>query len=82
MDWVERLLIGLIGVALMFILAVSVGLGVAIYRDAERPTFDLKKDEWACTKSHVETTTTMIMVGNVLIPNTSTTTVCDQWSRK
>jgi hypothetical protein len=63
--------------ALMFI-----AIGWAIYDEATSEKFYLRKDQWACTASHLEETTTFVKSGNTDIPITSYTTVCDQWSRR
>lgn len=62
--------------------AFFVWIGVLIYKDMRAETFALRKDSWACSMSHTETTTTYIQSGKTLVPMFSTSTVCDQWSRK
>lgn len=50
--------------------------------DAKSPTLaTLKKGQWACTARHSETVTTMVPAGKVLVPNTTTRVVCDQYTR-
>lgn len=41
----------------------------------------LKKGEWLCTASHRQPITTITVVGKVVVPNTTTVTICDQYSR-
>lgn len=72
-----------------FILVFAAIAGLAIlvaYRASQAPTFELRKDDWLCTKSHDETTTVYQNMGDgktiMLIPITTTTRVCDQWSKR
>jgi len=46
---------------------------VGLYREANKPTFDLVKDEWACTSSHPMTTVS----GKSIIVIRR----CDRWER-
>lgn len=63
--------------------AVLLGLGMLVYLDLQRPTFELKKDEWTCTKSRVETVYSYSMkAGDVWIPQYRQEVVCLQWTRK
>ena len=78
-DWGFYLTMGLMG---LMVGAFLIFVPIAIYQEANAETFDLRKDQWACTRSHTETITTLLPVGKVLIPSTTTHTVCDQWSRK
>ena len=45
-------------------------------------TFSLRKDSWACTASHLETTHIPVTVNNVTTYTPSVSEVCDQWSRR
>ncbi len=54
----------------------------AIYTYSGKPTFELKKDEWSCTKVHERTTSHMVMVGKVMVPQSTTSNVCVEWSRQ
>lgn len=72
-----------IGWFLIAFTVVLAGLfGVAIYQDSRAEKFSLRKDSWACTRSHVDTFTTYIKIGDVMVPQFHTDTVCDQWSRR
>ena len=52
--------------------------------EAQKPTFELKKDSWGCTATHQEQTVTYVSYdgGKTSQPVYGTQTVCDQWSRK
>ena len=65
----------------LIVLAIPFGIYACIKAD-QSPTFTLHKDAWACTASHVTTSTTYIMVGKVMVPQTVSSTVCDQWSAR
>ena len=41
----------------------------------------LKKNEWVCSASHTETTTTYIKSGSVMVPITNHIQVCDQYNK-
>jgi hypothetical protein len=45
-------------------------------------TFTLYSADWRCTASHTQTTTSLLPVGKVLVPQILTSTVCDNWSRR
>ena len=42
----------------------------------------LKKNEWACSASHTQITTTYVMVGKVMTPMVQSHQVCDQYNRR
>jgi hypothetical protein len=67
---------------LIFLIFVVLPLGIyASYQNFKAPTFVLKKADWSCSASHHESTTIYVQTGNVMLPQTSESTVCDQWSR-
>lgn len=74
-DWLEYCL--MIFIILIFGLA-----GYGIYSNIVAEKFELRKDSWNCTKSHEESYTTYIQVGNIQVPQIQSDTICDQWSRK
>lgn len=67
------------------IVAILGSIAFFAVQDSRRPGFELKKADWACSNSHEEATTTYMNMGDgktiVLMPITTTTRVCDQWSR-
>lgn len=62
----------------LLVLVMVWAIGDAMFAE----TFSLRKDSWVCGKSHTETFHTVVLVGNVQIPQIQTQTVCDQWERK
>jgi membrane protein YdbS with pleckstrin-like domain len=77
MDTVEKVLLGLMGLGgllLVFCLYMLVSCALS-------PSFSLTKSEWRCTASHMETHTTWMLSGKVLVPITSIDTVCDVYQR-
>lgn len=47
---------------------------------AHAQTVTLRLDYWACTDDHDAVTTTYVLAGKVMVPVTSHSRVCDQWS--
>ena len=78
MTWIEWAIIA----AIAFLFSAII---YAAYAESQRPGFTLKKADWNCTVSHEESTTTYVNTGTgnniILIPITTTSAVCDQWSR-
>lgn len=46
------------------------------------PTFELRVDSWKCTQYVHESSTALILVGKVLVPMTTNSQRCVQWSSK
>jgi hypothetical protein len=67
------------------ILGILGALGYGLYRESLRPSFELKKDDWACSRSHQESTTIYMNMGSgnniMMMPITTWHTVCDEWRR-
>lgn len=83
MDWIGGVWVPIFLIGGVIILTISIiALPFVFYYDSKSPTFSLKKDEWGCTKDQTYTTTTMIMIGKVMVPQVNTNTECVQWSRK
>lgn len=65
----------------VLIILFGIGLSMFIWDEVNPPSgvsmIELRSDRWGCTASH--TTTSMIMVGKVWVPQTHR--VCDQYSR-
>lgn len=76
--WFDKLIGGLLISLTGICLAALIAIPVLLYFDSKKPTFSLKKADWACTAAHRETD--MVMVGKVLVPQTSI--ICDQWTRR
>ncbi len=67
------------------ILALVVIIPVACYKtyqDFTAETFSLKKTDWNCTATHSYTTTSTMIVGKAVIPQTTQHNDCVQWTRK
>lgn len=66
----------LFGAVVASVVAVLVWLGWLIYDDVHAEKFALRKDSWACTKSHNERH--FLVVGKIVVPQTRS--VCTQWT--
>lgn len=75
----------IIGVIIFLIGSVVLILGLGIYWSVQAeksPTFTLRKDQWACVETTSYYTTTNILVGKVIIPQTRRVTECINYQRK
>ena len=64
---------------------IFLGLPFLIYsyvHESNKPEFCLKKDEWRCAKVHEYQSTTYILVGKVMVPQTTTHRDCVDWISK
>lgn len=68
----------LVVIAVVCILAIGVGW----YRDSQRPTIELKKDDWECVKSERRRRLQPMLVGKVTTWQPMVTTVCVQYNRR
>lgn len=75
MPWIIN--VGIVLIVLLFVLA-----PFAIYAEYKAEKFSLKKDEWSCTASVERPTTTYIQSGNVMVPITTYSKHCTQWSER
>lgn len=69
----------------IFVVVLLLSVPFLIYswhQDSKRPEFSLKKDDWSCSKIYEYTTQSMIMVGKIMVPQTTTHKDCIQWSHK
>ena len=73
-SWIEAAI-----VAAIVILIGAVGL--AVYSDSQRPTIEIKKDDWECVKSEQRTHLLPMMIGKVTILQPMTSTVCVEYRR-
>lgn len=73
-----------VGVSLLALVTGCIVGAIAyiIYSNATVETFSLRKDSWECTATHPETHSSVMLVGKVMIPQTSSTVVCDNYKRK
>lgn len=64
------------------IVGILVALIVCAYADSQRPTMELKKDDWECVKSEQRMYLQPMWVGKVTVLRPMTLTVCVQYSRR
>lgn len=68
----------------LFILFVLVGFAYGLY-DAvfnDHPSFSLQKKDWICYEYKSYTTTMLVPVGKVMVPQTTTHNDCVLWRHK
>ena len=74
----------ILGVIIFLVSSVVIAIGIGIYiiiQASNAPTFELRKDQWKCTKTTSYYTTTNILVGKVLVPQTQRVTECINYQR-
>lgn len=72
-------------ILLIFIMSIILGIPLEIYayyQDAKKPTFELKKDEWSCSLEHEYSTTNIVLVGKIMVPQMVTHHDCIRWEHK
>lgn len=82
-DWmVERIMLVFVSVCFLLVFIGLPWFLYAWYTSSKSPTFELRKDQWTCSRSHVETSTYYIKSGSVMVPQISHNAECDEWTRK
>ena len=77
----EKFLLGLI---IFMVCAFGGVLGIGVYysiQASKSPTFTLYKNQWKCTETTSYYTTTNILVGKVIVPQTQRVTECINYQR-
>ena len=80
---VERVLFP--ALVVLIVLAVFIGLPMMLYAEwqqSKSPTFTLHKNEWACTQMQRVPITTYVTSGKVMVPITTYSDECHQWSKQ
>ena len=75
----EKFILGII-IFLVSSLFIAIGIYFAI-QASNAPTFELRKDHWKCTETTSYYTTTNILVGKVIVPQTQRVTECINYQR-
>ena len=74
----------ILGVIIFLVSSVVIAIGIGIYfiiQASNAPTFELRKDQWKCTETTSYYTTTNILVGKVIVPQTQRVTECINYQR-
>ena len=74
----------ILGVIIFLVSSVVIAMGIGIYftiQASNASTFELRKDQWKCTETTSYYTTTNILVGKVLVPQTQRVTECINYQR-
>jgi len=83
LDWMlDNVVPWLMSATIGFIVLVIVALPFALYAESQAETFELKKYAWVCSQSVERPTTTYIQTGNIMVPMTTYSKHCTQWSEK
>lgn len=77
-SWIEAAIVTVIVTVIVMILA---AIGWEAYSNSQRPTIEIKKDEWECVKSEHRTRSQPMLVGKVTILLPITRTVCVEYRR-
>lgn len=73
-SWFEAMIVSMI-------VLILVAVGWDTYRESQRPTIELKKDDWECVKSEQQTHWQSMPVGKVMVLQPITSTVCVEYRR-
>ena len=71
-------------IEVVIVAAIVVLIGViawALYSEGQRPTIEIKKDDWECVKSEDRTHLQPMLVGRTTMLMPMTTTVCLDYKR-
>ena len=74
----------LLGLFIFMVCAVGGVGGIVVYysiQASKSPTFTLYKNQWKCTETTSYYTTTNILVGKVIVPQTQRVTECINYQR-
>lgn len=79
-EWMfEKVLLPLCG--LLILVLIFIVAPIVIYQGCTSEKITLTKKDWQCTANHYESTSTSIIVGKVIVPQTSRHMVCDEYKR-
>ena len=83
MEWTfDQVMPWLMVLAVAAVVLFLVALPFIIYADMTAERFSLKKAEWSCSASVERPVTTYIQSGSVMVPMTTYTKHCTQWSER
>lgn len=71
-----------IGFLTIAVLALVGWMMLAVWVDSQRPTFELKRDDWTCTKNETRSQSLVMLVGKVPMPFLVNSTACVEYRRK
>ena len=74
----------ILGIIIFLVSSLFIAIGIGIYfaiQASNAPTFELRKDQWKCTETTSYYTTTNILVGKVIVPQTQRVTECINYQR-
>lgn len=83
MEWMfENIVTWLVCLVIVAVVLLVIALPFLIYADSQAERFALRKDEWTCSASIERATTTYVQSGNVMVPITTHSKHCTQWTER
>jgi hypothetical protein len=83
LDWIMEAAMPWVVIAIVVCVCAAIPAVIyAAHRQSQSPSFTLYKSEWACTNMQRIQTTTYVQSSNALVPITSFSDECHQWSRQ
>ena len=83
LDWLtENVMLPLFLVGLVLLIVAAPFLIYHGIQQSKSPTFELYKNQWACTNTQRIPITTYVKSGDVMIPVTTYHDECHQWNRQ
>ena len=71
----------MLATASVALICLMLAVGWAAYTDSQRPTIEIKKDDWECVKSEQRTYSQPMLIGKAIIIMPMLITVCVEYRR-
>lgn len=83
MEWLfDHVVPWMMSAAIVVVVLLVILAPFAFYAEYTAEKFSLKKDEWVCSASVERASTTYVQSGNVMVPITTHSKHCTQWTEK
>lgn len=83
LEWmIDRIFPWLMILGIIALVVIVALLPFSLYAEYKAEKFSLKKDDWACSASVERASTTYVQSGNVMVPLTTYSKHCTQWTEK
>lgn len=77
----ENLVMWILGLVMAGAVLLAGWVGWIAWQESKRPTFELKRDDWTCTRSETRTRLQPIIAGKVTTTMPVTSSVCMEYRR-